>query len=70
MKYLTIIRHAKSSWENPELDDFDRPLNERGKKAILLIGNFLKENNVKVMISLEGAEAEINEKKIDDVFKK
>ena len=46
MQYLTIIRHAKSSWENPELDDFDRPLNERGKKAILLIGNFLKENNV------------------------
>ena len=32
--------------ENPELDDFDRPLNERGKKAILLIGNFFKENNV------------------------
>ncbi|MFN8282790.1 MAG: histidine phosphatase family protein [Chitinophagales bacterium] len=43
MKYLTIIRHAKSSWENLELDDFDRPLNDRGKQAILLIGNYLKQ---------------------------
>jgi len=27
------MRHAKSSWDNPSLDDFDRPLNERGLKA-------------------------------------
>ena len=32
MKYLYLIRHAKSSWKNPELDDYDRPLNKRGKK--------------------------------------
>lgn len=30
MKKLTLIRHAKSSWANPSLDDFDRPLNKRG----------------------------------------
>jgi phosphohistidine phosphatase len=30
MRLLTLIRHAKSSWDNPSLDDFDRPLNERG----------------------------------------
>lgn len=30
MKHLTLIRHAKSSHDNPALDDFDRPLNERG----------------------------------------
>lgn len=46
MKYLTIIRHAKSSWENPDLVDFDRPLNERGKSAIKIIGSFLKEKNI------------------------
>lgn len=34
MKRLFIIRHAKSDWTNPDLDDFDRPLNERGKKDL------------------------------------
>ena len=27
---VVLIRHAKSSWDNPDLADFDRPLNERG----------------------------------------
>ena len=32
MKYLYLVRHAKSSWDFPELTDFDRPLNKRGKR--------------------------------------
>ncbi|MFN2354959.1 MAG: histidine phosphatase family protein, partial [Desulfopila sp.] len=32
MKLLYLIRHAKSSWSNPDLDDFSRPLNKRGKE--------------------------------------
>ncbi len=32
MKQLYLIRHAKSSWSQPDLTDFDRPLNKRGKK--------------------------------------
>lgn len=32
MKSLTVVRHAKSSWENPSLNDFDRPLNNRGER--------------------------------------
>lgn len=32
MKFLLIVRHAKSSWVDTDLNDFDRPLNERGKK--------------------------------------
>ena len=32
MKALTLIRHAKSAWDYPELTDFERPLNERGRK--------------------------------------
>ncbi|QJB34524.1 histidine phosphatase family protein [Chitinophaga oryzae] len=32
MKTLLLIRHAKSSWNNPDMDDFDRPLNKRGKQ--------------------------------------
>jgi len=30
MRHLFLIRHAKSSWDNPGLRDFNRPLNERG----------------------------------------
>jgi phosphohistidine phosphatase len=30
MRSLFLIRHAKSSWDNPTLRDFQRPLNERG----------------------------------------
>ena len=32
MKTLLLVRHAKSSWDDPSMSDFDRPLNERGKK--------------------------------------
>ena len=32
MKTILLIRHAKSSWDDPSMTDFDRPLNERGKK--------------------------------------
>ena len=32
MKQLYLIRHAKSSWASPDLDDFARPLNKRGKE--------------------------------------
>ena len=31
-KKLHLIRHAKSSWDNPDLTDFQRPLNQRGRK--------------------------------------
>jgi phosphohistidine phosphatase len=33
MKQLLLVRHAKSDWDEPQLDDFDRPLNKRGHKA-------------------------------------
>jgi phosphohistidine phosphatase len=41
MKYLTVVRHAKSSWSQPGLADHDRPLNERGKRAVPAIARFL-----------------------------
>jgi len=34
MKKLTLIRHAKSSWKDPYLSDFERPLNKRGKSDL------------------------------------
>lgn len=41
MKILYLNRHAKSSWENNNLSDFDRPLNERGKRDAPLMGKIL-----------------------------
>ncbi|PLY05425.1 MAG: hypothetical protein C0622_01675 [Desulfuromonas sp.] len=41
MKRLTLIRHAKSAWGDPALDDFDRPLNSRGKTAAPRMGEHL-----------------------------
>ncbi|TPM19551.1 histidine phosphatase family protein [Mesorhizobium sp. B2-3-6] len=41
MKQLFVLRHAKSSWDDPNLPDFDRPLAERGLKAAQLIGREL-----------------------------
>ena len=38
MKTLTLVRHAKSSWEHPELDDRDRPLNKRGERDAPIMG--------------------------------
>lgn len=42
MKNLLIIRHAKSSWDDPALADFDRPLNPRGKRDAPFMGGLLK----------------------------
>ncbi|TPM39640.1 histidine phosphatase family protein [Mesorhizobium sp. B2-3-4] len=41
MKQLLLLRHAKSSWDDPELDDFDRPLAGRGLKSARLMGREL-----------------------------
>lgn len=42
MKTLTILRHAKSSWDDPAARDFDRALNARGIKGARLIGEYMK----------------------------
>ncbi|WP_162299793.1 SixA phosphatase family protein [Marinospirillum perlucidum] len=34
MKQLTLIRHAKSSWQDPDQSDWDRPLNKRGQRDL------------------------------------
>ena len=42
MKTIILVRHAKSSWKDLRLDDFDRPLNKRGKKNAPFMGKILK----------------------------
>jgi phosphohistidine phosphatase len=46
MKTLLLLRHAKSSWKQPELDDHERPLNKRGKKEAPKVGRYLKDNHL------------------------
>jgi phosphohistidine phosphatase len=41
MKRLTLIRHAKSSHAHAWLRDFERPLNERGRRDAVLVGRHL-----------------------------
>ena len=45
-KTLYLIRHAKSSWDDHDLSDFQRTLNNRGLKDAPLIVKFLKGNNI------------------------
>ena len=46
MKTLYLVRHAKSSWKYPDLDDFERPLNKRGRKNAPFMGRILKKLKV------------------------
>jgi phosphohistidine phosphatase len=41
MKTLFVLRHAKSSWDNPDWADFERPLNSRGLDAARFIGELI-----------------------------
>ena len=45
MKTLLVLRHGKSSWDEP-LDDHDRPLNKRGKRDAKRLGGTLRERGV------------------------
>jgi phosphohistidine phosphatase len=47
MKTLLLMRHAKSSWDNPAWRDFDRPLNGRGLKTAPLMGVYLRGQGLK-----------------------
>lgn len=42
MKKLLIVRHAKSSWDNLYVSDFDRPLNERGQRDAPMMAQEMK----------------------------
>lgn len=47
MKRLFVLRHAKSSWDSPELRDFDRPLNARGQTAAEAIGRDMRKRRLR-----------------------
>ena len=46
MKILGLFRHAKSDWLDPRARDFDRPLNERGRKGAAIMGRHVRDHGV------------------------
>jgi phosphohistidine phosphatase len=82
MKTLILVRHAKSSWEEAGIDDFDRPLNERGKHDAPVMAKRLKNKNIDVDIFISSPakralrtakyfaeEFDVNKKEIEQVSK-
>lgn len=73
MKKLSLLRHAKSSWDDPVERDFDRPLNGRGHRAARTMGVWLKDNSLsfdqvlaspalRIRQTIEGVEAGLDGK--------
>lgn len=52
MKTLTIVRHAKSSWNNPTLSDRDRPLNKRGERDAPIMGQRVADAGIRPSLIL------------------
>jgi len=61
MKTLLVLRHAKSSWNDPELDDHERPLNDRGRRDGPRMGELVREYGLipDVVISSDAVRAQL-----------
>lgn len=47
MKHLYLLRHAKSSWDDPSLDDAERPLAPRGIRALARMRKYLRKAKIR-----------------------
>ncbi len=47
MRTLLLYRHAKSSWDDWSLDDFDRPLSQRGQEAAPFMGDYFRQQQLR-----------------------
>jgi phosphohistidine phosphatase len=52
---LSLFRHAKSSWDDPRLEDFDRPLAERGIDAAPKMGAYMAREGIRPDIVLSSS---------------
>jgi phosphohistidine phosphatase len=61
MKTLLVLRHAKSSWNDPALDDHERPLNRRGRRDAPRMGELVREYGLMpdVVISSDAVRARL-----------
>lgn len=46
MRTLSLLRHAKSSWDDPDHGDHERPLNKRGTRDAPRMGRFMAEQGI------------------------
>jgi phosphohistidine phosphatase len=51
-KQLFVLRHAKSSWDDPGLDDHERPLAPRGRRAVKLLARHLRDERIEPALVL------------------
>lgn len=61
MKTLYLLRHAKSSWDDPNLSDFDRPLNKRGLKSAPKMGALMRKRKLQPDLILSSPAARAKE---------
>jgi len=61
MTILTILRHAKSSWDQHDLSDFDRPLNGRGRKSAPLVGREMRHRKMQFDLVLASPAERVRE---------
>jgi phosphohistidine phosphatase len=47
VRSLTLLRHAKSSWDDESIDDFHRPLNDRGWRSARAMGEYLRSHGAR-----------------------
>jgi len=61
MKTLLVLRHAKSSWSDPALDDHERPLNKRGRRDAPRMGALVREHGLipDVVVSSDAVRARL-----------
>lgn len=52
MKRILLLRHAKSSWDDPSLPDHERPLAPRGRRAAAAMAEHLRSSDLKVDLVL------------------
>lgn len=61
MHRVILFRHAKSSWSDPELEDHDRPLNQRGRLAAAMMGAWLADRDFRPDMALVSSSARTRE---------
>jgi phosphohistidine phosphatase len=71
MKTLYVVRHAKSSWADLSLGDFERGLNDRGKRDTVRMGKRLKEKGIHpdVMLSSPAKRALSTARRLAEILK-
>jgi len=52
VRHLYLLRHTKSSWDDPSLPDFERPLAPRGRKAAKLLAGYVERQGIRPQLVL------------------